>query len=187
MAFWGFVKPERWNRILNPIDDVSRFFVSWAIGEKAFNYDFTQPTNSSVIGSFIGCLDRANIGSGEIIRLYHNIFYPTQLEGLENVVLSIDQKLKNFLPEVYRAHPLGSLTLAIFSRRPSLYIQDNIQFHSTWKKMEASVNFLLCQRGIIEDQRKSGQCTSSKCSRPTLNQVWLMMISTNWSSFFPIC
>ena len=41
MAFRGPIKHKRWNRILNPIDDMSRVAMSRTIREYAFNYDFT--------------------------------------------------------------------------------------------------------------------------------------------------
>ena len=39
MAFRGSMKQERWNRILNPVENVTRFSITWVIGEKEFNYD----------------------------------------------------------------------------------------------------------------------------------------------------
>ena len=100
--------------------------------------------NSSVIGTFIGCLARANIEREEIIQLSYNVFNQTWLEGLKNAVLSMDQKLRILLPKVYMASPLGSLRHDSVARRPSLYIMDNIKFFLTWPKMEACINFLLC-------------------------------------------
>ena len=38
--------------------------------------------------------------------------------------------------------------------RSSLFIKDNIKFYNTWPKMEASINFLLRWRGILEDPKK---------------------------------
>ena len=36
MAFLGKVKPERWSRLLKPIDDLTRFAVSRSIREDVF-------------------------------------------------------------------------------------------------------------------------------------------------------
>ena len=109
MAFKGNVKPERWNKILNPMDDLSRVIISRVIGKQAFNYDFTRRTNSLVIGSFIACLARENIGHAEIISLCRNIFDPTWLERLENVALNINHQLRIPLPKVYMSLSPGIL------------------------------------------------------------------------------
>ena len=41
MAFRGAVKPERWNQILIPMDDMTRFAMNKALGEGVFEYRFT--------------------------------------------------------------------------------------------------------------------------------------------------
>ena len=74
MAFRGNIKPERWNRILNPMDDLSRVVISRVSGEKIFNYDYTWRMNNFFIGSFIAFLVRANIEHGLIINLCWDIF-----------------------------------------------------------------------------------------------------------------
>ena len=137
--------------ILNLIDDVSRFAISWEIRENVFKYDYTQHTNSFVIGSFIGCMARESIGKGEIVRLCYNVLNPTQHVGLENALLSMDEKLCIPLPEVYMAYESGEIFLVNATKRPSMYIRDNIQFFNTWAKMEACINFLLSWRGIRKD------------------------------------
>ena len=76
MAFRGTVKPERWNRILIPMDDMTRFAMNKAMGEGVFDYRFTWRTNSDIIGVFIGCLFRANVQPDHIICLCHDLFIP---------------------------------------------------------------------------------------------------------------
>ena len=61
MAFYGLITQERWNRILRPIDDMSRIAVNRALGEGIFNYDYSWRTNSDIIGLWVGCLDWAGI------------------------------------------------------------------------------------------------------------------------------
>ena len=87
----------------------------------------------------------------EIIRLCLNIFDSTWLVGLENVIMSMDEKLCVLLPEVYMAYEPEELLRINIARRPSLFIKDNIKFYNTWLKMEANINFLLRWRGILED------------------------------------
>ena len=41
MAFRGNVKPERWKRVLNQVDDMFKVAVSCVIGEGLFNYKFS--------------------------------------------------------------------------------------------------------------------------------------------------
>ena len=86
---------------------------------------------------------RENVEKGEIVRLCYNVFDPTWLVGLENAVLCMDDKLCIPLLEVYMAYNLGEIMDVNATRRPSMYIRDNIQFFNTWPKMEACINFLL--------------------------------------------
>ena len=65
MAFKGKIKLERWNIVLNQVDDMTKLAMSRALGEGMFNYDFTWRTNSDIIGAFIGCLARATLGNGK--------------------------------------------------------------------------------------------------------------------------
>jgi hypothetical protein len=67
MAFRGAVKPERWNQILVPVDDMTRFAMNKTLGEGISEYRFTWRTNSDIIRVFIGCLIRANIQAEHII------------------------------------------------------------------------------------------------------------------------
>ena len=121
MAFHGIVKPKRWNQLLRPMDNISR-----VMGECVFNYDYSWCTNSDILEIWIGCLARAKVEKWDIIRLCYNLFYPRWLVGLEQVVFSIDEKLKILLPEAYMAHQPDSFELATIPRRPSLVIRDNI-------------------------------------------------------------
>ena len=77
MAFHGSIKLERWNRILNPVDVMTRIAVSRAIGEGFFSYDFTWRMNSDIIGSFISCMARTRINKWVMIKLCLNIFDST--------------------------------------------------------------------------------------------------------------
>ena len=77
MAFCDNVKPERWNKILRPMDDMSRLAVSREIGEGAFDYKFTWRTNNNILRSFTGCMVRARVDYRYIIHLYCDIFHPT--------------------------------------------------------------------------------------------------------------
>ena len=61
MAFRGNTKPERWDHLLNPVDDMTRIVVNCVLGEGVFNYDFSWRTNSDIVGSFIGCLAKAKV------------------------------------------------------------------------------------------------------------------------------
>ena len=69
MAFRGNVKLERWNRVLNQVDDMSRIVVSHVIGEGLFNYEFSWRTNSDIIGAFIGCLAKAKVEKWDMFRI----------------------------------------------------------------------------------------------------------------------
>ena len=60
MEFRGNIKPKRWSRILNLVDNTRRVALNRALGEGTFNYDYTWRTNSSIIGTFIECLARVN-------------------------------------------------------------------------------------------------------------------------------
>ena len=51
LAFCGIVKLERWNRLLRPIDDMTRGVISRLLGEGVFNYDFSWYTNSEILGT----------------------------------------------------------------------------------------------------------------------------------------
>jgi hypothetical protein len=77
-------------------------------------------TNSDIdiVGSFIGCLAKAKAEKWAIVRLCYNVFNPMWSVGLEEVVNSIDDKLRIPLPEQYMAHPPGSFELTIVPRRP---------------------------------------------------------------------
>ena len=122
MAFRGNVKPERWNKVLNQVDDMTRIVVSHIIGEGLFNYDFSWRANRAIIGAFIGCLARARVEKWDMFRLCLNVFNPVWCVGLEEAIMSIDEKFRIPLLEMYMAHPPGSFDLAIVSRRPSLVV-----------------------------------------------------------------
>ena len=82
MAFRGRIKPERWNRVLNQVDDMTHLAISQALGEGMFDYDFTWRTNSDIIGAFIGCLARDRIGKWKMFKLCSNLFDPIWCFGL---------------------------------------------------------------------------------------------------------
>ena len=101
MAFLGKIKPERWSRLLRITDDMTRFVVSRALGEEAFDYSAIWRTNSSIIGSFIGVMVRAKIPKEDIIQLCFNVFCPVWRKGLKKAVYSIDEKGRIPYPERY--------------------------------------------------------------------------------------
>ena len=119
MAFRGSVKLER---CLKLVDNMTRNVVFHAIRECTFDYEFTWCTNNDIIGAFIGCLARARIDKWAMIYLCCNIFYPVWCVGLEEVVKSINEKLRISLPKMYMAHPSGSFDLAVVIRRPTTVI-----------------------------------------------------------------
>ena len=41
VAFKGKVKPERWNRVLNQVDDMSYLAISHVLGEGILDYEFS--------------------------------------------------------------------------------------------------------------------------------------------------
>ena len=100
---------------------MSRLAISRAIGEGVFNYEFSWRTNSDIIGAFIGCLARAKIEKWDILKLCSNIFNPVWCVGLEEVIMSLDDKLRIPLPEMYMAHPPSSFDLAIVPKHLSGY------------------------------------------------------------------
>ena len=124
MAFRGSIKPERWNRILNPVDGMTRIVVSRAIGEGFFNYEFTWRMNSDIIGLFIGCMAKTRINKWAMIRLCLNIFDSTWYTGIIEAIMSLDDNLRVPLLEVYMNNPPGSLPVAIMPRRPTIMIRD---------------------------------------------------------------
>ena len=86
----------------------------------------------------IACLNRAQIGHWEIIRLCYNLFDPTWLKGLENAVLSMNRYLEIPYVEDYMSNDLGSLLEANVPRR--LILQIGEQF---------------VQQGVVEDEGNS--------------------------------
>lgn len=154
MVFQGIVKPKHWNRILKPMDDMSRMVVSRAIGVGVFDYKFTWRTNSDIIGSFIGCMVRARVEHGAIIRLCCDIFDPTWRKGLEQEVRSINDKQQISLPKKYMDLPPRSPNLEVSYHFPLLIICENLAFYREWPKMEASIHFLLHCGGIVEEENR---------------------------------
>ena len=92
MAFCGAVKPERWNRILYLVNDMSHFAINKALGEGVFDYEYIWRINSNIIKTFIGYLARAKVLADDIIRLCRDLFVPTWRKGLDQVVYSIYNK-----------------------------------------------------------------------------------------------
>ena len=137
-----------------PYGDMSRIAVSRVIGEGVFDYKYTWRNNSDIIGSFIGCMVIAKVNFDAIIDLHCNIFDPTWRKGLEQVVCSIDTKLRIPLPERYMELPSGLPELKVAFCFPSLIIRENYAFYREWPKMEASIQFLLRWRGIVEEENK---------------------------------
>ena len=149
MAFRGEVKPERWNQILVPVDDMTRFAMNKALGEGIFEYHFTWRTNSDIIGAFIGCMIRANIQADHINWLCRDSFVPAWRKGLEHTVDNIDNSFRIPYPEKYMSLPIGHPELDTAPHWQSLIIQENLAFYREWTKMEANLNFLLRWRGIF--------------------------------------
>ena len=116
-----------------------RITVFHAIGEGTFDYKFTWHTNSDIIGAFIGCLDRAKIDKWAMIQFCYNIFNPVWRVGLDEVIKSINQKLRIPLPKMYMAHPLSIFDLTMVIRCPTLVIRENVAFIKKWPKMKASI------------------------------------------------
>lgn len=90
MAFRGNIKPERWSRLLNLVDDMTRFALCRALGEGNFDYAFSWRTNSDVIGAFIGCLAKAKINNWDMFRLCSNLFSSVWCTGLEEAIMGLD-------------------------------------------------------------------------------------------------
>jgi hypothetical protein len=151
MAFRGSIKPERWSRILNLVDNMTRVVVSRAIGEGIFNYDFTWRTNSSIIGAFIGCLAKAELDKWEMSRLYSNLFNSVWTHGMEEAIRSLDDRGRVPAPEIYMSHPPVSLAMAFAPRRSAIVIRNSQDFFEAWPNMKVSINFLLRWRGIKDD------------------------------------
>ena len=116
MAFRGKIKLERWNRVLNELDDMTRLAMSRALGEGMFNQDFTWRTNSDIIGAFIGVLARARIGKWDMLKLCNNLFDLVQCYQLEEAIMSLDENAKVPLPKIYMAYPLGIFKFSIVPR-----------------------------------------------------------------------
>ena len=136
MSFLGSVKLERWSRLLKPVDDMTHFAVSRAIGEGVFDYSATWRMNSSIIGSFIGCSMRAKVGCGDDFKLCFDIFSPVWQKGLEKVVYSINKKFKIPLLEKYRSLPLGVVDLDTTPWWQSLIFRESLAFYKEWPHME---------------------------------------------------
>ena len=84
-------------------------------------------------------------------KLCINLFHLVWCYGLEEAIMSFDDKARVPLLETYMAYPLGSFDIAIVPRCPAIAIKDNLAFTRVWPKMEASINFLLRWRGIRVD------------------------------------
>ena len=78
-----------------------------------FDYRATWRTNNSIISSFIGCLVRAKVGRGDIVKLCYDIFSPVWRKGLEKAIYDIDEKFQIPLPKKYMSPPLGVIDLDI--------------------------------------------------------------------------
>ena len=152
MAFRRAVKPERWSRILIPVDDMTQFVMNKALGEGVFEYRFTWRTNSDIIGVFIGCLVRANIQADHIIRLCRDLYVLAWRKGLEQAVYNIDHRSRIPYPEKYMNLPFGHPDLDTAHRRQSLVIREYSTLQREWPKIEASLNFILRWRGIIVEE-----------------------------------
>ena len=94
---------------------------------------------------------RARIDKWDMVELYWNIFDPSWCRGLEEVIMSLDEKNRVPLPEMYMDYPPGSFDLDIVPRQPILIIHDLIAFNQVWPKMESSIQFLLRWRGEVAD------------------------------------
>ena len=72
-----------------------------------------------------------------------NLFDPSWLIDLEEVVFNIDDKLKILMPKAYMDHKSGNPELARSPKHPFLIIRDNILLFREWPRMEASMQLLL--------------------------------------------
>lgn len=151
MAFRGPIKQERWSRVLNPVDKMTRVAVSRAIGEGAFDYNYTWRTNSSIIGAFIGCLTKAGLDKWDMSRLCTNLFNATWTHGMEEAIGGMDERGMIPSPEVYMCHLPGSQAMTLAPRRHALDIRNSPEFNGAWPNMKASIDFLLRWRGIKEE------------------------------------
>ena len=132
-------------------DDMTRFAVSRALGEEAFDYSAIWRTNSSIIGSFIGVMVRAKIPKEDIIRLCFDVFCPVWRKGLKKAVYSIDEKGRIPYPERYMGLPEGAEELKTAPRQLALSVREGLAFYKEWPRMEASITFLLRWRRIIAE------------------------------------
>lgn len=97
---------------------------------------------------------RERVDSDAIIHLCCSIFDPMWRKGLEQAVYSIDEKLRIPLPEKYMDLSPESPELKVSFRCPSLVIRNFFAFYREWPKMEASIQFLLHWRGIMEEENR---------------------------------
>ena len=113
MAFLGKATPERLNRVLKPIDDLTEYTVTRAIGEGTFDYSAMWRTNKNIIGSFIGVAIRVRVDLNILDKLCLNLFSRVWRKGLERAILSIDDKKRIPLPKSYMGRPPSSADLDI--------------------------------------------------------------------------
>ena len=67
-----------------------------------------------------------------MFKLCSNLFNHVWCIGIEEAIMSLDEKFRVPLLEMYMAHPPSSFDLAIVPRRPALVIRDNIAFSQAW-------------------------------------------------------
>lgn len=68
-AFRGRVKQERWNKILNEMDDLVSQVVKEIMGEETINYDFRFRVNWDIPATFVAILLVMKLPKPEAIQL----------------------------------------------------------------------------------------------------------------------
>ena len=86
ITFRTNTKPERWDHLLNLVDDMTRIVVNGVLGEGVFNYYFSWRNNNDIVDSFIRCLARGKLDKWVIIKLFYNVINPIWCVGKEEVV-----------------------------------------------------------------------------------------------------
>ncbi|GLJ31652.1 hypothetical protein SUGI_0635880 [Cryptomeria japonica] len=144
MAFKGEIKPERWCRILNEVDDFMLRAVWEIMGEDHFGYEFMYRVNCDIPAIFSAILLKVGIRKSEEILLGLLLFKEEFLRLFEIAVGSVDDTLRVPYPEDY-----GNKGTDI-RKRPILELKDETKFAERTPIIRRNVEFLMIWNHIKE-------------------------------------
>lgn len=128
---------EQWNRILKPVDDLTKRVVELVIGVSQFNDSFTHCYNGDAIGTMAAHTIYGDFRKAWVVNLCIYIFKEHLLGGREHAIYSINNQKEFPNPKLHMNADVDMLEeLEGITRKPIIIFKDKANFYVNWVEMK---------------------------------------------------